>query len=123
MNISSKVNNLAFSGTMQISGKAKELKAQGINVIDLSVGEPDFPTPQRIKDAALQAMNDGHTGYTMAAGIIPLREAVSKWIKDFSGLDYATNEIIISNGAKHSLYNTFQTIIEVGEEKETSEES
>ena len=116
MHISSKVNSLAFSGTMQISGKAKELKAQGINVIDLSVGEPDFPTPQRIKDAALQAMNDGHTGYTMAAGIIPLREAVSKWIKNFSGLDYATNEIIISNGAKHSLYNTFQTIIEPGEE-------
>lgn len=116
MHISSKVSSMAFSGTMAISGKAKELKAQGINVIDLSVGEPDFPTPQRIKDAALQAMNDGHTGYTMAPGIIPLREAVGKWIKDFSGLEYAANEIIVSNGAKHSLYNTFQTIIEPGEE-------
>jgi len=107
---------MEFSGTMQISGKAKELKAQGINVIDLSVGEPDFPTPQRIKDAGIKAMEDGHTGYTMAAGIIPLREAVGKWIKDFSGVEYATNEIIVSNGAKHSLYNTLQTIIEVGEE-------
>lgn len=116
MHISSKVSSMAFSGTMAISGKAKELKAQGVNVIDLSVGEPDFPTPQRVKDAALQAMNDGHTGYTMAPGIIPLREAVGKWIKDFSGLEYATNEIIVSNGAKHSLYNTFQTIIEPGEE-------
>jgi aspartate aminotransferase len=116
MHISKKVNTMEFSGTMQISGKAKELKAKGINVIDLSVGEPDFPTPQRIKDAALKAMNDGHTGYTMAAGIIPLREAVGQWIKNFNGLDYATNEIIISNGAKHSLYNTLQTIIEVGEE-------
>ena len=116
MHISNKVNEMEFSGTMQISGKAKELKAQGINVIDLSVGEPDFPTPQRIKDAGIKAMEDGHTGYTMAAGIIPLREAVGKWIKDFSGVEYATNEIIVSNGAKHSLYNTLQTIIEVGEE-------
>ncbi len=116
MHLSKKVNEMEFSGTMQISGKAKELKAQGINVIDLSVGEPDFPTPQRIKDAAIKAMEDGHTGYTMAAGIVPLREAVGKWIKDFSGLDYAANEIIVSNGAKHSLYNTLQTIIDVGEE-------
>ena len=116
MFVSKKVSEMAFSGTMQISGKAKELKAQGVNVIDLSVGEPDFPTPQRIKDAAIKAMNEGHTGYTMAAGIVPLREAVSKWIKNFSGLDYAANEIIISNGAKHSLYNTLQTIVEVGEE-------
>lgn len=116
MHLSKKVSEMEFSGTMQISGKAKELKAQGINVIDLSVGEPDFPTPQRIKDAAIKAMEDGHTGYTMAAGIIPLREAVGKWIKDFSGVEYATNEIIVSNGAKHSLYNTLQTIIEVGEE-------
>ena len=116
MHLSKKVSTMEFSGTMQISGKAKELKAQGINVIDLSVGEPDFPTPQRIKDAGIKAMADGHTGYTMAAGIIPLREAVGKWIKDFSGVEYATNEIIVSNGAKHSLYNTLQTIIEVGEE-------
>lgn len=116
MHLSKKVREMEFSGTMQISGKAKELKAQGINVIDLSVGEPDFPTPQRIKDAGIKAMADGHTGYTMAAGIIPLREAVGKWIKDFSGVEYATNEIIVSNGAKHSLYNTLQTIIEVGEE-------
>lgn len=116
MHISTKVNTMEFSGTMQISGKAKELKAQGINVVDLSVGEPDFPTPQRIKDAGIKAMEDGHTGYTMAAGIVPLREAVGKWIKDFSGVEYATNEIIVSNGAKHSLYNTLQTIIEVGEE-------
>ncbi len=116
MHLSKKVNTMEFSGTMQISGKAKELKAQGINVIDLSVGEPDFPTPQRIKDAGIKAMEDGHTGYTMAAGIIPLREAVGKWIKEFSGVEYATNEIIVSNGAKHSLYNTLQTIIEVGEE-------
>lgn len=116
MHVSKKVNEMEFSGTMQISGKAKELKAQGINVIDLSVGEPDFPTPQRIKNAAIKAMEDGHTGYTMAAGIIPLREAVGKWIKDFSGVEYATNEIIVSNGAKHSLYNTLQTIIEAGEE-------
>ncbi len=116
MHLSKKVREMEFSGTMQISGKAKELKAQGINVIDLSVGEPDFPTPQRIKDAGIKAMADGHTGYTMAAGIIPLREAVGKWIKDFSGVEYAANEIIVSNGAKHSLYNTLQTIIEVGDE-------
>ena len=116
MYISKKVSEMEFSGTMQISGKAKELKAQGVNVIDLSVGEPDFPTPQRIKDAAVKAMDDGYTGYTMAAGIVPLREAVGKWIKDFSGLDYAANEIIISNGAKHSLYNTLQTIVGVGDE-------
>ncbi|VAX16885.1 Aspartate aminotransferase [hydrothermal vent metagenome] len=116
MHVSSKVNSLAFSGTMQISGKAKELKAQGINVIDLSVGEPDFPTPQRVKDAAVKAIADNQTKYTMAAGIVPLREAVGAWFKQSYGLDYAPNEIIISNGAKHSLYNTLQTIIEVGEE-------
>jgi len=116
MHVSSKVNSLAFSGTMQISGKAKELKAQGVNVIDLSVGEPDFPTPQRVKDAAVKAIADNQTKYTMAAGIVPLREAVGAWFKQSYGLDYAPNEIIISNGAKHSLYNTLQTIIEVGEE-------
>ncbi len=116
MHISSKVNSLAFSGTMQISGKAKELKAQGINVIDLSVGEPDFPTPQRIKDAAVKALDDNQTKYTMAPGIVPLREAVGAWFKKSYGLEYSPNEIIISNGAKHSLYNTLQTIIEVGEE-------
>ncbi|NOX64270.1 MAG: pyridoxal phosphate-dependent aminotransferase [Chlorobi bacterium] len=116
MHVSSKVNSLAFSGTMQISGKAKELKAQGVNVIDLSVGEPDFPTPQRVKDAAVKAIADNQTKYTMAAGIVPLREAVGAWFKQSYGLDYAANEIIISNGAKHSLYNTLQTIIEVGEE-------
>ncbi|MBU0475667.1 MAG: pyridoxal phosphate-dependent aminotransferase [Bacteroidetes bacterium] len=116
MHISAKVNTMEFSGTMQISGKAKELKAQGINVIDLSVGEPDFPTPQRIKDAAIVAMDKGHTGYTLASGIVPLREAVGLWIEKFSGVKYAANEIIISNGAKHSLYNTLQTIIEKGEE-------
>ena len=116
MHISNKVNNLEFSGTMQISGKAKELKSQGVNVIDLSVGEPDFPTPQRIKNAAIKAMEEGHTGYTMASGIIPLRKAIGTWIKDFSGVEYSTNEIIVSNGAKHSLYNALQAIIEVGEE-------
>jgi aspartate aminotransferase len=116
VHISNKVDSMEFSGTMQISGKAKELKSKGINVIDLSVGEPDFPTPQRIKNSAIKAMEDGHTGYTMASGIVPLREAVGTWIKDFSGVEYATNEIIVSNGAKHSLYNTLQTIIEVGEE-------
>ena len=116
MHISARVNAMKFSGTMQIAAKAIELKAQKINVIDLSVGEPDFPTPQRIKNAAITAMEKGYTIYTLASGIIQLREAAGKWIKEFTGVEYKANEIIVSNGAKHSIYNALQTIIEKGEE-------
>jgi len=116
MHISAKVKEMEFSGTMKIAAKAIELKALGINVIDLSVGEPDFPTPQRIKNAAITAMEKGYTIYTLASGIIPLREAVGKWIKDFTSVEYKANEIIVSNGAKHSIYNALQTIVEKGEE-------
>jgi len=116
MHISAKVSAMEFSGTMQIAAKAIELKAQGVNVIDLSVGEPDFPTPQRIKNAAIVAMEKGYTIYTLASGIVALREAAGKWIKNFTGVEYAANEIIVSNGAKHSIYNALQTIVEKGEE-------
>lgn len=116
MLISKKINNIEFSGTMQIAAKAIELKKRGENVIDLTVGEPDFPTPQRIKDAAVKALADDHTKYTLNNGISELRSAISDRLKFDYFLDYSLDEIIVSNGAKHSIYNSIQTIIDEGDE-------
>ncbi len=116
MLISKRINNIEFSGTMQIAAKAIELKSRGEDVINLTVGEPDFPTPQRIKDAAIKALENNHTKYTLNNGISELRSAISDRLKNDYSLDYSLDEIIVSNGAKHSIYNAIQTIINEGDE-------
>jgi aspartate/methionine/tyrosine aminotransferase len=101
---------------MQIAAEAKRLKADGINVIDLSVGEPDFPTPHNIKEAAKTSIDENHTRYTINAGTIELRKAITAKLKRENGLNYNLNQVIVSNGAKQSLYNAILTIINPGDE-------
>ena len=94
----------------------KELRAQGKDVVGFGAGEPDFNTPENICDAAIQAIHDGFTKYTPASGTNELKEAVSKKFKSFNGLDYAPDQIVISNGGKHSLTNIFTALINPGDE-------
>ncbi|MDD3726165.1 MAG: pyridoxal phosphate-dependent aminotransferase, partial [Candidatus Ratteibacteria bacterium] len=114
--ISEKAKNIKPSATLTINKKAKELKAKGIDVINLSVGEPDFDTPRIIKEYAIKAIRDGFTKYTDAAGIPELREAISEKLQKENGLSYSPSQIVVSNGAKHSLYNIFLAILDPGDE-------
>lgn len=116
MELSRKHLSISKSLTLAISAKAKEMKADGLDVIGFGVGEPDFPTPSFIIAAAKEALDSGKTRYTAAAGIKELREAVCRKLKSDHGLDYRQEEIIVSNGAKHSLYNAFQAILNPGDQ-------
>ena len=116
MVLSNKSQTISSSPTLAIDAKAKKMKADGINVIGFGVGEPDFDTPVHIKEAAIKAINEGFTKYTPAAGTLELREAVCRKLKKDNGLDYTASQIVISNGAKHSLMNTFQAILNPGDE-------
>ena len=116
MKISKKVSAIAPSATLAIDAKAKELKAQGIDVAGFGAGEPDFDTPQNIKDAAVRALNAGCTKYTPASGTLELKKAVcAKFARD-NGLTYTPDQIVVSNGAKHSLVNIFMAICDPGVE-------
>jgi aspartate aminotransferase len=114
--LSDRINTLSESITIAISTLAANLKAEGRDVLSFSAGEPDFDTPQVIKDAAIAAINDGFTKYTAVDGINELKEAVANKLKRDNNLDYALDEIIVSNGAKHSLFNLFQVTINKGDE-------
>src|SRR5690606_32265912 len=89
---------------------------EGINVIDLSVGEPDFQTPENVKQAAIKAINSNQTKYTINAGTVELRKAISKKLKDDNDLDYSADEIIVSNGAKQSVHQVILAIVNKGDE-------
>jgi aspartate aminotransferase len=114
--LTNRVNTLSESITIAITTKAQELKAEGKDILSFSAGEPDFNTPQVIKDAAIEAINEGFTKYTAVDGIIELREAIATKLKRDNNLTYAPNQIITNNGAKHSLFNLFSTTIENGAE-------
>lgn len=114
--VSNRVKALAESSTIAMNTKTKELQAQGIDVINLTVGEPDFFTPKHIKDAAKKAIDDNFSFYTNVAGYPDLLDAISKKLKRENNLDFAPNQIIVSNGAKHSLANAILTIINPGDE-------
>jgi aspartate aminotransferase len=114
--LTDRVNILSESITIAISTLAQELKAQGKNILSFSAGEPDFDTPQVIKDAAIKAINDGFTKYTAVDGIPDLKAAVALKLKRDNGLEYKANQIIVNNGAKHSLYNLFACTIQAGNE-------
>ncbi len=114
--LTDRVNILSESITIAISTLAQELKAQGKNILSFSAGEPDFDTPQVIKDAAIKAINDGFTKYTAVDGIPDLKAAIALKLKRDNGLEYKANQIIANNGAKHSLYNLFACTIQAGDE-------
>jgi len=101
---------------MKVAAEAKEMQMRGEDVIDLTVGEPDFPTPQNIKNAAIKAINNNFTKYTNNVGIIELREAIAAKLKNDNGLIYSANEIIVSAGAKQSIYNAIQALVCVDDE-------
>jgi len=114
--ISNRIGRLELSPTLRISAKAKAMKGEGIDVIDFSVGEPDFNTPSDIKKAGINAIENNFTGYTANDGIPELKAAIRTRLKQDHGLDYSAKEIIVSCGAKHSLYNLFLAIINRDEE-------
>jgi len=116
MKIANRMENLSPSVTMAITALARELKAQGKDILSFSAGEPDFDTPEVIKQAAIKAIEQGHTKYTAVEGIIPTKQAIINKLKRDHNLDYSLENIVISNGAKHSLFNLFQVLIEKGDE-------
>lgn len=114
--LTKRVNTLSESITIAITTLAQELKAEGKDILSFSAGEPDFGTPQVIKDAAITAINEDFTKYTAVDGVIALREAIANKLQRDNGLTYAPNQIMVNNGAKHSLFNLFSTVIEDGAE-------
>jgi aspartate/methionine/tyrosine aminotransferase len=114
--VSEKANKIGESPTLKVSAKAKSMIAEGIDVIDLSVGEPDFPTPENVKRAGIRAIEENFTKYTQNDGIPALKEAIIRRLKEDQGLEYNKNEIIVSSGAKSSLYHLIQALINDGDE-------
>ena len=116
MSLSRRLEALEPSATMAMAAKAKELKAAGKTVYDFSLGEPDFTTPAHICQAAIDAMGAGHTHYTAAPGILELRTAIARGFESRHGLTYAPTQVVVSNGAKHSLHNVFTALCNPGDE-------
>ena len=116
VHISQKAKNVAPSPTLAVTAKAKQMKAEGIDVIGFGAGEPDFDTPQNIKDAAVKSLQSGFTKYTDTAGTPDLKKAICEKLKRDNGLDYAPNQIIVSLGAKHSIYNAVLATVDPGDE-------
>jgi len=114
--LSDRIKNIAESATLEMTRKSKELKAQGKNVINLSIGEPDFNTPECIKQAAKEAIDANQTHYTPVAGIQELRQAIAEKFKKDNGLDYTFQQIIVSNGAKQSIANALLCLVNPGDE-------
>src|SRR3954447_8135016 len=104
------------SATLAAAARAKQMKAEGVAVFDFSLGEPDFPTPEHICAAAVQAMKEGHTRYTPAAGTPELRAAVARTYQKTYGLRYPPEQVLISDGAKHSLHNALTATVGPGDE-------
>jgi aspartate aminotransferase len=104
------------SATLAAGARAKQMKAEGVNVFDFSLGEPDFPTPEHICAAATRAMLDGHTRYTSANGTPDLRKAVAAYYEKTYGLHYSPDAVVVSNGAKHSIYNALAALVGPGDE-------
>lgn len=114
--LSNRLNRLAPSATLAMSQKSSEMKAQGVDVINLSVGEPDFNTPDHIKEAAKKAIEDNFSRYSPVPGYPELRKAIVAKLKNENGLDYSISEILVSNGAKQSVCNTVMALVNDGEE-------
>ncbi|WP_085524729.1 pyridoxal phosphate-dependent aminotransferase [Tuberibacillus sp. Marseille-P3662] len=116
MELSNRAEQITPSSTLAITAKANELKSQGHDVIGLAAGEPDYNTPNHIIQAATEAAKNGHTKYTPSGGMPALKEAIKDKFQNDQGLNYETNNIIVTTGAKHALYLTFQALINPGDE-------
>ncbi len=116
MRIADRMNRIPASQTMAISMKAMDMKARGIDVIDFGIGEPDFDTPNNIKEAGVRAIEDGFTKYTQVGGIPELKEAICLKFRRDNNLDYAPENIVVSAGGKHSLYILFHVLFQKGDE-------
>ena len=114
--LSDRLNRLSPSATLAMSQKSNEMKAQGIDVINMSVGEPDFNTPDAIKEAAKKAIDENYSKYSPVPGYIDLRKAIVDKLKKENELDYAINEVLVSNGAKQSVCNTVMALVNAGDE-------
>ena len=116
MKIAGRMAQVSPSATLKLTSKAKEMKAKGFPVISFGAGEPDFDTPQAVKDEAVKCLNAGFTKYTPTSGIPELREAVCRKFSEDQGLKYTPDQVVISCGAKHSLYNLIQVLCDPGDE-------
>ncbi len=116
MQLAQRLNSVTEPQTIKMAKLSRELRAKGINIIDLSLGEPDFKTPEHIINAAIKAMNDGYTKYAPVVGYPELLEAICTKLKRDNNLDYATNQIMVSTGAKQSLFNAIMTVVDPGDE-------
>jgi len=114
--ISERLKKVAPSLTLAIDAKAKQMKKEGVDLVGFGAGEPDFNTPENIKEAGIKAIKDNQTRYTPASGMIELKTAVAEKLKKDNNLDYKPSDIIISCGAKHSLYNIFMALLNPGDE-------
>ncbi|MDO7786201.1 pyridoxal phosphate-dependent aminotransferase [Desulforamulus aquiferis] len=116
MRLAERAAGISPSPTLSIDAKAKQMKASGVKVISFGVGEPDFDTPEHIKEAAIEAIKGGDTRYTPAGGTLKLKQAIIEKFRRENGLEYQANQIVVSVGAKHSLYNAFQVLCQPGDE-------
>ncbi len=116
MSVAERIYKISISPTLKIMAKAKAMKVEGIDVVDLSVGEPDFPSPQNVKDAGKRAIDENFTKYTSADGIPELKKAIIKRLKEDHGLEYEPSEIIVCNGAKGAIYHLILALINEGDE-------
>ncbi|MFN5518271.1 MAG: aminotransferase class I/II-fold pyridoxal phosphate-dependent enzyme, partial [Bacteroidota bacterium] len=116
MKLADRIARLTESETLQMAKLSRSLKAEGRDIIDLSLGEPDFDTPAFIKDAAKKAIDEGYTKYTPVAGYLDLREAIVKKLKRDNGLDYNPEQIVVSTGAKQSIANVVMVLVNPGDE-------
>ncbi|MBL7794611.1 MAG: aminotransferase class I/II-fold pyridoxal phosphate-dependent enzyme, partial [Saprospiraceae bacterium] len=114
--LSRRIMEMEESATIRMAQLARDLKAKGHDVIDLSLGEPDFDTPVHIKEAAKKALDEGYTKYTPVPGLMELREAIRDKFKRDNGLDYGVNQIVVSNGAKQSIANICLSLLDEGDE-------
>jgi len=116
MKVSNRAQAVPPSATLAVTARAKQLIKEGVDVVSFGAGEPDFDTPQYIKDAAVKALQDGKTKYTPARGIPELRQKIAQKLKDENNLDYTADHVIITIGGKHSVYESMQAVLDPGDE-------
>jgi len=116
MKISQRAKKVAPSATLAVTNRAKELKAQGIDVVGFGAGEPDFDTPEYIKEAAIKALKEGKTKYTPASGIPELKAAIARKLQTENGLNYTPEQVVVNIGGKHSVYESMQAVLDPGDE-------
>jgi aspartate aminotransferase len=114
--LTDRINRIQVSPTAQVISAAEQLKAKGVDIADFGPGEPDFPTPEHIKKAAIKALGENRTKYTPTGGIMQLREAIAAWHKRELGSDYTARECVVTVGGKHAIFNAVCALIQNGDE-------